>query len=49
MKAKNKLCKQYIKNGRSESDFVSIESLVNEINELISIAKNLYYVNLAKN
>ena len=48
MKAKNKLCKQYIKNGRSESDFVSIESLVNEINELISIAKNLYYVNLAK-
>ena len=24
MKAKNKLCKQYINNGRSESDFVSI-------------------------
>ena len=48
MKAKNKLYKQYIKNGRFESDFVFIESLVNEINELISNAKNLYYVNLAK-
>ena len=48
MKAKNKLCKQYIKNGRFESDFVFIESLVNEINELISNAKNLYYVHLAK-
>ena len=47
-KAKNKLYKQYIKNGRFESDFVFIESLVNEINELISNAKNLYYVNLAK-
>ena len=48
MKAKSKLYKQYIKNGRFESDFVFIESLVNEINELISNAKNLYYVNLAK-
>ena len=47
-KAKNKLYKQYIKNGRFESDFVFIESLVNKINELISNAKNLYYVNLAK-
>ena len=48
MKAKNKLYKQYIKNGRFESGFVFIESLVNEINELISNTKNLYYVNLAK-
>ena len=48
MKAKNKLYRQYIKNGRFESDFVFIESLVNEINEMISNAKNLYYVNLAK-
>ena len=48
MKAKNKLYKQYIKNGRFESDFVFVESLVNEINKLISNAKNLYYVNLAK-
>ena len=29
MKAKNKLCKQYLKNGRFESYFVFIESLVN--------------------
>ena len=51
MKAKNKFYKQYIKNGRFESDFVFVESLVNEINELICNAKNLYYdyVNLAKN
>ena len=41
MKAKNKFYKQYIKKGRFESDFAFIESLVNEINELIS------YVNLA--
>ena len=48
MKAKNKLYKHYIKNGRFESDLVFIESLVNEINELISNAKNLYYFNVAK-
>ena len=48
VKAKDKLCKQYIKNGRFESDFVFIETLVNEINALISNAKTLYYVNLAK-
>ena len=47
-KAKSKLYKQYIKNGRFGSNFVFIESLVNEINELISNAKNWYYVNLAK-
>ena len=47
-KAKSKLYKQYIKNGRFGSNFVFIESLVNEINELISSAKNLYYINLAK-
>ena len=48
MKAKNKFYKQQIKNGRLESDFVFIESLVNEINKLISKAKSLYYVNLSK-
>ena len=48
MKAKNKLYKQYIKNRRFESDFVFIESLVNEINDLISNAKSLYYDNPAK-
>ena len=48
MKAKNKLYKQYIKNRKLESDFVFIESLVNEINDLVSNAKNLYHDNLAK-
>ena len=43
MKAKNKLYKQYIKNRKLESDFVFIESLVNEINDLVSNAKILYY------
>ena len=43
MKGKNKLYKQYIKNRKLESDFVFIESLVNEINDLVSNAKNLYY------
>ena len=48
MKAKKKLCKQYIKNRRFESDFVFIESLETEINNLISNAKNLYYDNFVK-
>ena len=49
MKSRNELYKQYIKNGRFESSFVFAEILVNEINELICNAKNLYYVNLVKN
>ena len=48
MNAKIKLYKQYIKNKRFESDFVFVESLVNEINDLVSNAKNLYCDNLAK-
>ena len=51
-KIKNKTKKQtlqkYIKNRRFERDFVFIESLVNEINDLVSNTKNLYYDNLAK-
>ena len=48
IKTKNLLFKQYIQNGRFESDFVFLENLITEINELISSAKNLYYENLAK-
>ena len=48
IKGKNKLNKQYIKNRRFERDFVFIESLVNEINDLVSNTKSLYYDNLAK-
>ena len=48
IKTKNLLFKQYIQNGRFESDFVFLEKLITEINELISSTKNLYYENLAK-
>ena len=40
MKTKNKLYKQYIQNGRFESDFVLIERFVTEINDLISHTKS---------
>ena len=49
IKTKNKLHKQYIDNGRFEGDFVFIETLITEINDLITSAKDLYYKNLAKN
>ena len=48
IKTKNLLFKQYIQNGIFESDFVFLENLITEINELISSTKNLYYENLAK-
>ena len=48
IKTKNKLYKQYIDNGRFESDFVFTETLITEINDLITSTKNLYYKNLAK-
>ena len=47
MKTKNKLYKQYKQNGRFESDFVLIERLATEINDLISHTKALYYEGLA--
>ena len=48
IKTKNILFKQCIKNGRFESDFLFLESIVNELNELISSTKALYYENPAK-
>ena len=48
IKTKNLLFKQYIQNGRFESDFVFLENLITEINELISSTKSFYYENLAK-
>ena len=48
VKAKNALYKKYIQNGRFESDFVYLENLIIELNELISSTKALYYENLAK-
>ena len=48
IKARNKLYKQCVENGRVESDFIIIEALITEINDLITSAKDLYYNNLAK-
>ena len=48
IKAKNALQKKYIQNGRFENDFVYLENLIIEINELIFSTKALYYENLAK-
>ena len=48
IKTKNLLLKQYIQNGRFESDFVFLQALITEINELISSTRNVYYENLAK-
>ena len=48
IKIKNKIFKEYIQNGRFASDFVFFESLITELNELISSTKTLYYENLAK-
>ena len=47
-KARNKLYKQCVENGRFESDFIIIEALITEINDLITSAKDLYYNSLAK-
>ena len=48
IKTKNLLFKQYIQNGRFESDLVFLQALITEINELISSTRNVYYENLAK-
>ena len=48
IKTKNLFFKQYIQNGRFEGDYVFLEALIADINELISSTKNLYYENLAK-
>ena len=48
MKAKNILCKKYIQNGRFESDFIFLENLITELNELILSTNAPYYENLGK-
>ena len=48
IKEKNTLCKKYIENGRLESDFILLEKLITELNDLIFSTKTLYYENLAK-
>ena len=49
IETRNLLFKQYIQHGRLKSDFLYLETLLTEINELISSTKNLYYENFAKN
>ena len=44
--SKSALYKKYIQNGRFQSDFVYLENLIIELNELISSTKALYYENL---
>ena len=48
IKAKNSMYNRFIQNGRSESDFVLLETLITELSELIATTKTLYYENLAK-
>ena len=48
IKANNEVYKQYIQNGRLESNFLFLETLIIELNELIFSTKVLYYKNLAK-
>ena len=47
-KVRNNLFKQYIQNGRFESDFILIERLGNKLSDSISQTKALYYENLAR-
>ena len=48
IEANNLLFKQYIQNSGFESDSRLLENVVNELNQLISSTKALYYENLAK-
>ena len=48
IKANNLLFKQYKQNSRFVSDFGLLENVVNELNDLISSTKALYYDNLTK-
>ena len=48
IKAKDNMYHKYFQNGRFESDFVLLETLITELNELIVTTKALYYENLGK-
>ena len=48
IKAKDNMYNKYLQNGRFESDFVLLETLITELNELIATTKALYYENLGK-
>ena len=48
IKAKDNMYKKYIRNERFEGDFVLLQTLITELNELLSTSKALYYQNLGK-
>ena len=48
IKAKDNMYKKYIQNGRFESDFVLLETLITELNKLVSTVKALHYINIGK-
>ena len=48
IKAKGNMYNKYLQNGRFKSDFVLLETLITELNELIDTTKALYYENLGK-
>ena len=48
IKAKDNMYNKYLQNGRFESDFVLLETLITELNKLIVTTKVLYYENLGK-
>ena len=48
IKTRNLLYKQYIQNGRFESDFLLLETFITEFNELILFTKSLHYEDLGK-
>ena len=48
IKAKDKMYKKYIQNRRFKSDFVLLETLITELNKLVSTTKVLYYKNIGK-
>ena len=48
IKEKSTFYNTYIENGRFEGDFVLLQNLIIELNDLISTSKTMYYENLAK-
>ena len=48
IKEKNTFYQKYIENGRFESNFILLEKLITELNDLIFSTKTFYYENLAK-
>ena len=48
IKEKNTFYQKYFENGRLENDFILLEKLITELNDLIFFTKTLYYENLAK-